>query len=59
MLPLLFSTIITCSDALSILNRITSVVGLTPKQKIEIVSELRRLIPSCPIVIKKDEPTKK
>jgi hypothetical protein len=59
MLPLLFSTIITCSDALSILNKVTSIVGLTSKQKIEIVSELRKLIPSCPIVIKKDESTKK
>jgi hypothetical protein len=32
---------------------------LTPKQKVEIVSELKRLIPSCPITIKKDEQTKK
>jgi hypothetical protein len=59
MLPLLFSTIITCSDALFILNKVTSVVGLTPKQKVEIISELKRLIPSCPITIKKDEPSKK
>jgi hypothetical protein len=34
-------------------------VDLTPKQKTEIIAELRSLIPSCPVTIKKDEPRKK
>lgn len=59
MIPLVFSTIITCSDAVQIINRLTSVVGLTPKQKIEIIAEVRRVILSCPVTIKKDEPPKK
>ena len=59
MVPLLLSTVISCSGAISILNRLTSVVGLTPQQKQEITSEIRKLIPTCPITIKKDEPTKK
>jgi hypothetical protein len=59
MIPLFFSTIISCSDAVSIVNRLVSVVGLTPKQKVEIVSELRKIVPTCPITIKKDEPPKK
>lgn len=59
MIVLLSSTIISCSQAISIFNRLTSVVGLTQKQKIEISNELRKVIPSCPIVINKDGPKKK
>jgi hypothetical protein len=59
MVPLLLSTVISCSGAISVLNRLTSVVGLTPQQKKEITSEIRQLIPTCPITIKKDEPSKK
>ena len=59
MFPLLLTTVISCSGAISILNRLTSVVGLTSQQKKEIASEIRQLIPTCPITIKKDEPAKK
>ena len=59
MVPLVLTTVITCSGAVSVLNRLTSVVGLTPQQKLEIAIEIRKLIPNCPITIKKDEPTKK
>ena len=59
MVPLLLSTIITCSGAVSVLNRLTSVVGLTPQQKLEIATEIKAIIPNCPITIKKDESTKK
>lgn len=59
MIPLLLSTVISCSDAVSILNKLTSVVGLTQQQKIEITSELRKIIPTCPVIVKKDGPKKK
>lgn len=59
MVPLILSTVITCSDAVGIVNRIIFSIGLTPKQKIEIITELRKLIPTCPVTIKKDEATKK
>jgi hypothetical protein len=59
MVPLFLSTVISCSGAISILNRLTSVVGLTPQQKKEIASEIKEIIPTCPITIKKDEPSKK
>lgn len=55
MIPLLASTVISCADAISIFNRVTSVVGLTPKQKIEIVTELKKTIHSCPVIIKPNE----
>jgi hypothetical protein len=59
MVPLFLSTVITCSNAIAVLNRLTSVVGLTSQQKQEITTELKKVIPSCPITIKKDEPPKK
>jgi hypothetical protein len=51
MVVLLSTTIITCSQALSLINRISSVVGLTELQKREITLELRKVIPSCPVRI--------
>lgn len=54
MVVLFASTIISCSDALSIIHRITKVVGLTELQKTEIVQEIRKTIPFCPVVIKKN-----
>jgi len=59
MVPLLLPTIITCSSVIDIVNRLTSVVGLSLHQKMEIVSELKQIIPTCPITINKDESTKK
>jgi hypothetical protein len=55
MTPLFISVIISCSQAIEILNRVTSVSGLTLRQRIEIVQELKTLVPSCPVTIKKDE----
>jgi hypothetical protein len=52
----ILSTIISCSQAFSLLNRITNVVGLTPQQKIEIINEVRKVVPSCPVTIQKDAP---
>jgi hypothetical protein len=52
----ILSTIISCSQAFSLINRITNVVGLTTQQKIEIVNEVRKVVPSCPVTIKKDDP---
>jgi hypothetical protein len=51
---LLLTVSITCSQALNLLQRITQVVGLTELQKTEIISEIRKTIPFCPVTIKKD-----
>jgi hypothetical protein len=34
----------------------TNVVGLTPQQKLEIIKEVRKVVPSCPVTIQKDVP---
>lgn len=54
MVVFLTATIITCSDALNVIQRISRVVGLTEVQRTEIIHEIRKVIPSCPVkVIKK------
>lgn len=47
----MLSTTISCSQAIGILNKLTNVVSLTAQQKIDIVIELKKYIPSCPVVI--------
>ena len=47
----LVSTIITCSQAFGIIDRLQKIVGLTPHQKQEITTEIRKVIPTCPITI--------
>lgn len=54
-MTILLSVTISCSQALGIIQRIQKVVGLSEVQKTEIVSEIRRSIPFCPIKIKQDE----
>ena len=54
MVVLLSTTIISCQQALGIIHRLTKVVGLTETQKSEIVAEVRKTIPFCPVIIKKD-----
>jgi hypothetical protein len=51
---ILISISISCTQALNLLQRITQVVGLTQLQKTEIISEIRKTIPFCPVTIKKD-----
>ena len=54
MVVLLTATIISCSDALNLIHRLTKVVGLTEVQRTEIIQEIRKVVPSCPVkVVKK------
>jgi len=55
MVVLTASTIITCSQALNIIYRIQRVVGLTEVQKTEIIQEIRKVIPFCPVTVKQNE----
>jgi len=55
MVALFLATTISCSDAISIINRLSKVVGLTPQQRIEIIQTIRQSIPSCPLIIKPND----
>lgn len=50
-MSILLATTLTCIQVVGILNRITSVTGLTEKQKEEIIIEVRKQVKSCPIKI--------
>jgi len=55
MITLLASTVISCSDAIGIINRLSTVVGLTYQQKIELIKTIQEYVPSCPLIIQKNE----
>ncbi len=52
--PTLLVTIITCSDAIAIVDRLSRVVGLSYQQKIEIIQTIQEYIPSCPLAIEQN-----
>ena len=52
---ILLSVTISCSDALNIIHRAKNVAGLTPIQETEIIEEIRKIVPFCPITIKKND----
>ena len=55
MTPLFLVTILSCSDIVLIANRLVNVRLLTPEQKIEILRELKKVVPSCPVKVVKNE----
>lgn len=55
MVTLLLTTTISCADALGLIHRLSRVVGLTPIQRTEIIQEIRKVVPFCPVIIKKDD----
>jgi hypothetical protein len=49
---LFLTTVLSCSQVLSIANRLVNINLLSSKQKTEILFELRKVVPSCPLIIK-------
>jgi hypothetical protein len=58
MVALLLTTTISCSDALEIINRLGKIVGISNRQRIEIIQVIRQSIPTCPFKIVPDERSK-
>lgn len=55
MVELFAVTIISCSDAVRIINRLSNAIGLFYQQKIELIYIINQHIPTCPIKIVPDE----
>ena len=55
MVELLATTVISCSDAFRIVNRIGNAIGLSYQQKIELIQVVSQHVPSCPLKIVSDE----
>lgn len=54
MISLFLTTTITCSQAVQIINRIQTHVNLHQQVKVELIEIIRKVIPTCPVIIKKD-----
>jgi hypothetical protein len=50
----LLATIITCNEAIVIIDRLSKVVGLSYHQKMEIIQTIQEYIPTCPIAIEQN-----
>jgi hypothetical protein len=59
MTPLFLTTILSCNQLNSVVSRLESVALLSYKQKIEIINELKKVVPSCPLIIKSNDRTQK
>lgn len=55
MVELFAMTVISCSDAIRITNRLANVIGLTYQQKIELLQVISHSVPTCPVKINPDE----
>jgi hypothetical protein len=48
-------TFLSCNQVLAIANRLQNIALLTPEQKTAIVEELRKVVPTCPVIIRKND----
>ena len=49
---ILSTTILSCPQAIQLIANVSNVVGLTNQQKIQVIEELKKIVPSCPVIIK-------
>lgn len=59
MFSVVLTTFLSCSQVIAIANRLQSIALLTSQQKASIIEEVRKSVPSCPLVIKNNERTTK
>ena len=52
---LFLTTILNCNQVTGILVRLQNIALLTPQQRLEIVTELKTVVPSCPVIIKPND----
>lgn len=45
------ATVITCAQAMQLVNRVTSVIGLNDRQRNEISMEIKKVVPRCPVIV--------
>lgn len=45
-------TFLSCSQIQATINRLQNLAVLSQEQKTEIIQELKRVVPTCPVIIK-------
>lgn len=53
------TTILNCNQIMGVLTRLQNIALLTPQQRLEIVTELKTVVPSCPVIIRPNDPKTK
>ncbi len=53
--PVFLVTILTCNQVIGIANRLRRIALLSPQQQSEILYELQKAVPSCPVKILPDK----
>jgi hypothetical protein len=48
-------TILSCSQVFAIARRLQNISLLTKEQKNEIILELRKVVPTCPVIIRNND----
>ena len=54
-MTILIVTFLNCIQLYSIVNRLQSIIGINYQQKMEIIKELKKTVPSCPVIIQDNE----
>ena len=54
MVALFLTTIITCSQAVSVIRKIEANGAIPISLKNELIETIRETIPTCPVIVKKD-----
>lgn len=52
-------TFLSCNQLLAIANRLQNIAMLTTQQKNEIMMELIKVVPTCPVIINQNEQHRK
>ena len=52
---LVLTTILSCNQVIAVINRLQNISLLSSQQKTEILVELKRVVPSCPVIIKSND----
>jgi hypothetical protein len=58
-MSILLVTFLNCNQVLAISYRLQGIAMLSPKQKYEILVELRKVVPTCPVIINENEQYRK
>jgi hypothetical protein len=58
-MSILLVTFLSCNQVLAISYRLQGIAMLSPQQKYEIMVELKKVVPTCPVIINQDEQHRK
>lgn len=51
MVPFFLTVTLSCSQFYAIFSRLERIINLTPEQKTNVILEIRKIVPGCPVKI--------